>query len=587
MERLVSATFKEPTNAAALDDESLVIHQRTKDSQSEAIIIFVHGLGGRRYGPKSTWGKFPAYIDEDFEQADVGLYEYQTLFRRLKFWRSRPLEAEANVFADIIRDVPRYRSIILAGHSMGGLLCMAAIAYLVNTGQIDALSRIRGLILMATPQTGSQRVPRVLTWISKDFYALKPHGGFVYWIHRTFRDRIILDDSESKRRKYAIPTWAVLGASDFWVDKLSSRIGLSSDRTKTVSGTHKSIVKPKTKTTEAYQYVHGCINECLQRPQRVASGSEKTIHYLDPAQSFNTHYARFEAFLRRAADSSRIRLDHHIPSGGDPKHILEMLGRVLPKAQQDDVLVVISRGFESVESEVQELIKKWGSLDLVFADQEPPPELLKLHNTSYIGPDNWLVGSLAALGLMAHLKKKRLELDLLTVEGPGGPRRSQGFLDTVTEVYGSSRESVAIMDADRFDTIDAVRGIVTEYTSVTGFFSGNDETAAAFNRALDEEEHPAIVIGCDGTREMRAQVEQEGPPLINTILTYPDRQADRIVEICMEGRKGVQEYKRPTLYRCDYKARQLIKGHANLERYWSSPGFYDWSDHLSGPPLGK
>ena len=126
-----------------------------------------------------------------------------------------------------------------------------------------------------------------------------------------------------------------------------------------------------------------------------------------------------------------------------------------------------------------------------------------------------------------------------------------------------------------------------EYTSVEGFFAGNDETAATFISALKEQEHSAVVIGCDGTRKMCAPVEQEELPLINTILTYLDRQAERIVKICLEGRRGVQEYIRPKLVRYDYEARRLVHGHDKLHKYWWSSAFPNWSDHLSGPPLGK
>lgn len=279
-----------------------------------------------------------------------------------------------------------------------------------------------------------------------------------------------------------------------------------------------------------------------------------------------------------------------MPTGGDPKNILEMLERVLPEARSGDVLVVISRGFQEIESQAHQLIKDSESVKIVFVDQEPPPGLLKLQNTSYIGLDNWLVDALASLALMAHLKENHSTVsNLLTVEGPGGHRRSQGFLDIVTEVYGPSTtvKKVPIMDADRFDTIEDVRDIVKQNASVAGFFAGNDETAAAFIRALKEQERSAVVIGCDGTREMREQVEKEEQPLINTILTHPDRQADRIVEICLEGRTGVQEYKRPKLYRHDHEARQLTQGYDNLYKCWCSPGFYDWSDRLSGPPWGK
>jgi hypothetical protein len=74
-----------------LDDEPLVVHRR--QDGGKVIIIFVHGLGGSRYGEDSTWG--PEFLYEDFPDYDAGLYEYRTLLRRLKFWESVSLSDEA------------------------------------------------------------------------------------------------------------------------------------------------------------------------------------------------------------------------------------------------------------------------------------------------------------------------------------------------------------------------------------------------------------------------------------------------------------------------------------------------------------
>jgi hypothetical protein len=123
---------------------------------------------------------------------------------------------------------------------MGGLLCMAAITDLITTRQQESLSRIGGLILMATPQTGSQRVVTPLSWLSKDFYALKPHGEFVTDLHDTLvNNRVVLDETRAKSGDIIIPTWAVLGASDHWVDKLSAGLNLPEARKRTVRGSHK------------------------------------------------------------------------------------------------------------------------------------------------------------------------------------------------------------------------------------------------------------------------------------------------------------------------------------------------------------
>ena len=166
METFVQEVFSEPR----LDpSDPLVVHKHSSCPDNlKNIVIFIHGLGGTRYGRNSTWGFFPRFVFEDFHQADVGLYRYKTMFQRLRFWESINLEDEARILAEIIRDTPQYSKVVLVGHSMGGLLAKASIAFLLHTGQARILSQIGGLILMATPQAGSMRVPSFLAGLSKD-----------------------------------------------------------------------------------------------------------------------------------------------------------------------------------------------------------------------------------------------------------------------------------------------------------------------------------------------------------------------------------------------------------------------------------
>ena len=62
-----------------------------------------------------------------------------------------------------------------------------------------------------------------------------------------------------------IPTWAVLGASDFWVDMVSAGIGLSSSRKKVVRASHKQIVKPKSKDDSVYRWIVDKVSLCIHR----------------------------------------------------------------------------------------------------------------------------------------------------------------------------------------------------------------------------------------------------------------------------------------------------------------------------------
>ncbi len=267
MRTLVQNTFVEPDNPGALDGEPLVIHLRSEPTPNRVLIIFVHGLGGSRYGPRSTWGFFPKFVFQGFSNVDVGLYQYRTLLGRLKFWESIDLSDEARVFADlirdvildVIRDVAPYEIVILVGHSMGGLLCEAAIAYLLDSGQEHVLPKIGGMILMASPQTGSQRIPSFLSVFSKDAHALQPHGKYVTSLQQTLTNRLWVQTGgpppPPPPMRYQVPTWAILGSSDFWVDKLSASFQLPASQTAMIRGGHTQIVKPSTPEHDGYRYV--------------------------------------------------------------------------------------------------------------------------------------------------------------------------------------------------------------------------------------------------------------------------------------------------------------------------------------------
>jgi pimeloyl-ACP methyl ester carboxylesterase len=257
--------FFEPANLDEVADQSIVVHRRSGSSATR-LIIFVHGLGGSCYGKKSTWGNFPKFIFEEIPDLDVGLYQYETLWRRLKFGAQVPLDREANIFAGSLRDeLASYRDIVLVGHSMGGLLCKALIARLVHDGRMDLLDRIAGLFLLASPQLGSLRVPWTLSWFSPDADALKPHGPLLVDIARTFEDHLLLDSEAVSYDKPVIPTFAVMGASDFWVDELSAGIGLPTRQKKMAVGTHTDVVKPRSKDSSVYCWVRDQVKNCLAR----------------------------------------------------------------------------------------------------------------------------------------------------------------------------------------------------------------------------------------------------------------------------------------------------------------------------------
>lgn len=268
----IQPEYKQPDNYRALADKSLAIHKRAKDAQNDTLLIFVHGLGGHRYGPKSSWGNFPRLIFRDFPSIDVGLYTYRTRFGRWKFWESIPVASEAEIFAHVLRDLRGYKNYILVAHSMGGLVCLSAISYLVETHAAplhrETLLRIKGLFLMATPQLGSTAVPSGLEAFNLDARALNTNSELVAHIDRVITTSVDLRGSTNAGDRLPIPTWAVRGASDRLVSRLSSSVHLGEDRIKLVHGGHGDIVKPLTEQDDAYIFVANNVHDCLSREER-------------------------------------------------------------------------------------------------------------------------------------------------------------------------------------------------------------------------------------------------------------------------------------------------------------------------------
>jgi pimeloyl-ACP methyl ester carboxylesterase len=266
MKILEQTEFIEPSSTSVSDDEPLTIHTRRKND-NKVLAIFVHGLGGKRYGKKSTWGNFPKYLFNDINTLDVALFQYRTLFGRLNIKKSIPIEKEAKIFAEIIRDeLSGYQSIILLGHSMGGLLCKAAIYQLIQNNDQYTLSRIAGLFLLATPQLGSSKVPKFFSRFSSDFRVLKLHNKYINQVNSILEDNLLTNVVHDKSLKIVIPTWAILAGRDFWVDELSAGTGINSAQKKTVRGTHTEIVKPKDKKQDGmYIWVLDNIKKCAKK----------------------------------------------------------------------------------------------------------------------------------------------------------------------------------------------------------------------------------------------------------------------------------------------------------------------------------
>lgn len=247
--------FQPLSRGAPGHSESLVIHARP-ERESRNLLVLVHGLNGARY---ATWGDMPAMLFDDCENFDIGLYDYASGTRRLR-GISTALDRHADELADHVRDLD-YDRIVLIGHSMGGLLCQGTIRSLIDsrTSSLDgalAIDRVAGLFLMATPQAGSLRVHKIMRPFSRDARVLSPHSQYVSQVQRRFSDVVQTNGGEPiSPKKILVPTYALVATNDKWVDELSSQLGLPRDQIKTVRGSHTSLVKPRSRMDDGYQWM--------------------------------------------------------------------------------------------------------------------------------------------------------------------------------------------------------------------------------------------------------------------------------------------------------------------------------------------
>ena len=236
------------------ENETLVVYENESRTPMQVLVIFVHGLGGNRF---DTWQKFPEYLQDDFDHVDVGMYQYSTASSR--FLRTTPdVRNQAQTLAHVIRAESNYQRIILIGHSLGGVLSLGAIEYLLRT-EPKVIDRIKALFLMATPQLGSTSVPWFTRLFSKDARALYPYNGYLNDIHEAFAnhinpfaDRTMIKDNTNVRQ---LPIFVVTADRDAVVDKLSAGAWIPATQKNHARGTHTSIVKPEHKEADAYLWV--------------------------------------------------------------------------------------------------------------------------------------------------------------------------------------------------------------------------------------------------------------------------------------------------------------------------------------------
>ncbi|SFD69191.1 AAA family ATPase [Streptomyces aidingensis] len=208
-------------------------------------VVFVHGFNS---GPE-TWDTLRDLIAEDDGLAFAGTlaFEYTTGLVRLRPDRRIPT---LSTVADSLKTYLEVRTpgslrLMLVGHSMGGLVIQRYLVRMLNEGRGAELSRIRRVVLFATPNTGSE----ILRGMRQQLLGTNPQERELRVLDETVRDthvRVVHDIARASRvteRTCPIPFSVFAGTDDQVVPRASAQ-GYFPD-VGALPGDHFSIVKPR------------------------------------------------------------------------------------------------------------------------------------------------------------------------------------------------------------------------------------------------------------------------------------------------------------------------------------------------------
>jgi hypothetical protein len=149
---------------------------------------------------------------------------------------------------------------------MGGLLCQAAVVNMIEQNDLDLASKLRGMILLGVPQAGTLWVSGltgIMSRFSSDASALKAHGPLVTRIQSVIRSELCTDTSVMQPNKLLVPTFAIRGTEDTWVDEFSAGLNLPANQRRVVSATHTELAKPLSVTSPIFEQFRACLIEAL------------------------------------------------------------------------------------------------------------------------------------------------------------------------------------------------------------------------------------------------------------------------------------------------------------------------------------
>ena len=129
-----------------------------------------------------------------------------------------------------------------------------------------------------------------MSHFSSDAAALKAHGPLIRHIQDVLRSEVCTEVSVAQPDRLFVPTFAIRGTEDAWVDEFSSGLNLPLKQRRVIHATHGQLAKPQNQSSPAFEQFGDCLREVLD-VTKVTGGFRGWSGNIDLAGTWKTEWS--------------------------------------------------------------------------------------------------------------------------------------------------------------------------------------------------------------------------------------------------------------------------------------------------------
>ena len=226
------------TDVAELDKRSFtgkpfVVLTRSDREKPRGVVVLIHGLAGSGF---KTWRLLPTHLLQSVQaNVDLAIADYRSAWRAVH--KKPRLELVVELLYGELQALD-YESIILVGHSMGGLLAESIVRHWKTVmNPQSGIERMAGLVYIASPRAGTKwPVP------TRERRLLKIHSPDQHHNERFLIDHVDPTVDRNGAGHLKIPRFAATANRDRFVEKMSAEFGVPVSQTRVFDGGHSDVL---------------------------------------------------------------------------------------------------------------------------------------------------------------------------------------------------------------------------------------------------------------------------------------------------------------------------------------------------------